>query len=553
VPPPIASHAALAADLDRLADLLEVTRFELEVPAQAARRVPAERASALVRHYLLPRIAAPDAPLVVAVFGPTGAGKSTLLNSLAGRPISDAGALRPTTRRPVVWRRAGARPAMPASLSPLVVEDDHPLLDHMILVDTPDLDSYLVEHRRVAEEVLRSADAAVFVTTPQRYADAVPAEVVSELAARRLPLLTVANRLSRRSSGAVTDLAGLLRDHGIHDARTDDIVQIQEHRLKADGRLPRAAIDRVRSHLEDLASERAEVVSSAVGGAVAAVCVDAITVAGAIRAQHEEGEGLWLAARLGYEHQLDEIALHLEQGDLVRGEVVARWQRMVGVGDLAALIARGWARVRDVVGGRTLQPEQMQRVSSEARKELVDLALVRCQRAVTAAVTAWEIEPGARALIDERLRRPDEDFEKAVEAEVDAWLAGLIEMIAEQGKSRFRLARMASVGINAAATVLLLGVFAHTGGLTGAEMGVAAGTAAAQQTVLEHLFGTAASTALGRRARRDLVARLDKAMSADASRFRRAIEAATDPSDRAEKLAELVKAIRRDAEVAGYD
>ena len=43
-----------------------------------------------------------DAPLVVLLLGPTGAGKSTLFNTLAGRPASPTGVLRPTTRTAIV-------------------------------------------------------------------------------------------------------------------------------------------------------------------------------------------------------------------------------------------------------------------------------------------------------------------------------------------------------------------------------------------------------------------------------------------------------------------
>jgi hypothetical protein len=275
--------------------------------------------------------------------------------------------------------------------------------------------------------------------------------------------------------------------------------------------------------------------------------------AAAIRLQHAEGDAFWHAARLGFEHQIEEIDLHLERGDLVRSEVIARWQRIVGVRDLAALVSRGWARMRDIArGGTPLEPDATARVGSEARDELVDLVTVRAQRATTSAITAWEIEPGARSLIGPELRRVSPELTAEVTHEVEEWLAGIVRLIQDHGQGRFRLARLASVGINGAATMVLLAVFASTGGVTGAEVGVAAGAAAAQQTVLEHLFGSAAAGRLAKRARSDLAERMAVALRVEAERFRLAIERAVDPLDRADTLDGAANAMVSAAEDLGY-
>ena len=71
-------------------------------PADA--RGPRERARELRDHtrtFLLPRARDLDAPLLVAIVGPTGSGKSSLLNTLAKAPLSKTGVLRPTTREAV--------------------------------------------------------------------------------------------------------------------------------------------------------------------------------------------------------------------------------------------------------------------------------------------------------------------------------------------------------------------------------------------------------------------------------------------------------------------
>ena len=50
-------------------------------------------------------------------------------------------------------------------------------------------------------------------------------------------------------------------------------------------------------------------------------------------------------------------------------------------------------------------------------------------------------------------------------------------------------------------------VFAHTGGLTGGEVGIAGGTAILAQRVLEAVFGDQAMRGMTRRAREDLTKR----------------------------------------------
>src|SRR4029453_2508649 len=51
-----------------------------------------------------------------------------------------------------------------------------------------------------AEELLQAADLCLFVTTAQRYADALPWEFLRQAKARGGPLLGVANRLPRRDA-----------------------------------------------------------------------------------------------------------------------------------------------------------------------------------------------------------------------------------------------------------------------------------------------------------------------------------------------------------------
>lgn len=524
--PPISPAADLRAALDRLADAVEAAGFRLPGVAKPARSQLRDVTSTLLRDYLIARLGDMDGPLLVAVFGPTGSGKSTIVNALAGRQVSPAGVIRPTTRAPVVWCRRGLadRYRDRAFEGAAVVEDEHPLLRSLTLVDTPDLDSYAEENRLRAERILAVADAGVFVTTPQRYADAVPWEVMRRLSDRGMPITFVMNRLSRRSSGSLADYAAVLRREGVADLARDEAVVIHEQR-RGDGVLPRSVMKGLGEVIEDLSVRRAELILESIDGAISAARRGSSGVATEVDRQHGEAVALAAAVDGAYQAQLEDLRAHLARGDLIRAEVINRWQRLIGVSDLAAVVSRGVGRIRDM-----FRPRQVAAgFESEVNQEMVAMVANRAQRAVNTVVTAWEIDPGGRELLSPELRRTGSDTPALAATEIESWLAGLVHLVREEGKGRFQLARAASLGVNAAASVLLVSVFAATGGLTGAEVGVVAGTAAAQQTILEHVFGRAAASRLAQRARDDLESRLARVLDEDAGRFRRIIEANSDP------------------------
>ncbi|HET7169139.1 MAG TPA: ATP-binding cassette domain-containing protein, partial [Candidatus Limnocylindrales bacterium] len=91
-----------------------------------------------------------ETPLVVLLLGPTGAGKSTLFNTIAGRALSQTGALRPTTRVAVVLVHPDDRAALQRGTLATVPTDQLRIVEDdtigagVALVDAPDIDS--IEH-----------------------------------------------------------------------------------------------------------------------------------------------------------------------------------------------------------------------------------------------------------------------------------------------------------------------------------------------------------------------------------------------------------------------
>lgn len=121
---------------------------------------------------------------VVALAGATGSGKSSLFNTIVGAEVSTVGAKRPTTSKPTaaVWGAESATELLDwltvgrrHRVEPLSSEtsDDRPgSLEGLVLLDLPDFDSRILEHRREADMILALVDVFVWVTDPQKYADA---------------------------------------------------------------------------------------------------------------------------------------------------------------------------------------------------------------------------------------------------------------------------------------------------------------------------------------------------------------------------------------------
>ncbi|MCL1692286.1 MAG: 50S ribosome-binding GTPase [Actinomycetia bacterium] len=118
-----------------------------------------------------------DGPLIVGVVGASGVGKSEIVNALAGARVVTAGPLRPTTTEIAVWGDVD-----PAYLPGIRISDPDPL-PGVALVDTPAAEHY----PDAVASVLDLVDVVVFVTSPERYADAITATLLAAVRERGLP------------------------------------------------------------------------------------------------------------------------------------------------------------------------------------------------------------------------------------------------------------------------------------------------------------------------------------------------------------------------------
>jgi hypothetical protein len=208
----------------------------------------------------------------------------------------------------------------------------------------------------------------------------------------------------------------------------------------------------------------------------------------------------------------------------------------------------GWARdrLRSVVSGKPAADDEL-REAVENRVEAVVRAAA--EHAAERTARAWRERVAGRALLDGTmgLDRASAGLAAAIEDEVRAWQGVVFDLVREEGASKRATARLASLGVNGAGLTVMLAVFAHTGGLTGAEVVVAGGTSAVAQKVLEAIFGDQAVRTLAAQAREDLFARVERLLREDAARFDALLDEAAPEADSFARLHEAVDAIRRAA------
>ncbi len=154
-------------------------RLAAAIDAAATLGIETHTAEA-TRQAIATRSGFPGDLYVLALAGGTGVGKSSLLNALAGNEVSTAGVLRPTTSNALAWvaatRVTEAGPLLDwlggAQLAVHSATADDPLVS-VAIVDLPDLDSMAVAHAARVDAVLPRVDAVLWVTDPEKYADAV--------------------------------------------------------------------------------------------------------------------------------------------------------------------------------------------------------------------------------------------------------------------------------------------------------------------------------------------------------------------------------------------
>ncbi len=531
------SGTPLAAALGNMRTAVGDARFPLAVPSAVEAERAAGRIAKQLDDYLLPRIDRMDAPLLVVVGGSTGAGKSTLVNSIVRAPVSAASVLRPTTKAPVLVSHPNdaawfaERRILPGLTRTNASRNDHSSLQvisapglrpGLALLDAPDIDSVVDANRDLANQLLAAADLWLFVTTAARYADAVPWHVLRTARDRGTVLAIV---LDRVPPGAEEDVAAHLREMLAGQQLGDTtLFVLPETQVDGSGLLPEGLVAPLRDWLAQLANDataRAAVIRTTVGGAVRSVVADVDVLAQAADQQTRAWIDLDTAAMNAYNDAYNAIVHGIEDGALLRGEVLARWQEFVGTGDLMRALQARIGRLRDTITtaitGRNPPGGDLKQALTSGVAALIEANVAA---AAERAAAAWAANPAGAGLVTDALARPAPDLRARTERLIREWQRGVLDLVQQQGEKKRRIARMTAYGVNATGVLVMVGVFASTAFIpTGAEVGVAAGTSVAAQKVLEAMFGDEALRQLAKVARDDLLLRCRAMLDQEASRF----------------------------------
>ncbi|RSM58547.1 ABC transporter [Actinoplanes sp. ATCC 53533] len=534
---PPAAVGDLASALSRLRATIGGTTYPLVMPsAEEGRRIGAALVAQL-DDYLLPRLARLDAPLLVVVGGSTGAGKSTLVNSLVRAPVTRAGVLRPTTRSPVLvshpsdspWFRngqllPGLTRTAESSTDPQTLQlvSAPALGPGLAFLDAPDIDSVVDRNRQLAAQLLAAADLWLFVTTASRYADAVPWELLTTARLRGTVIALVLDRVPPEAAGEVS--AHLTEMLTARDMGAAPVFVLPESTLDGSGLLSEEVTRPLHDWFAQLAADgnaRAAVVKQTLDGALAALGPAVAGLAEAADEQAAAAKALDERVTAAYRTSRRTMADGLQDGRLLRGEVLARWQEFIGTGEFLRTLESRVGQLRDkIVATITGRPAPGRNLQAALESQLATLLRGVASDAAEQAYSSWQAHPAGAALLEPSLQGPSADLPQRAERMVRDWQLFVLDLVRSEAGDKRVVARGAAYAVNGIGLTVMIAVFTSTAFIpTGAELAVGAGTTVAAQKVLEAIFGDQAIRTLATRAREELLARVNVLLDAEAARF----------------------------------
>lgn len=539
--------------------------FPLPLPGAAESARAVGEITGQLDDYVLPRLATIDAPLLAVVGGSTGAGKSTLVNSLVGRRVSAPGVIRPTTRAPVLVHHSvdaawfaddRILPGLARSsgetndLRSLKLVPDDSIPPGLAILDAPDIDSVVAENRQLAAQLLAAADLWLFVTSAARYADAVPWDFLLSAAERSAAVGVV---LDRVPPGAMQDvpahLGQMMSERGLGGS---PLFAVPETQVDAQGLLPVAAIQPVRGWLATLAHDqasRAQVVYQTLDGAIGSLASRAPQLADAVHRQIEAVDQLRDEVDHSYYEAVRTVSVQTADGTLLRGEVLARWHDFVGTGEFFRALEQKVSWLRDrLVAALKGEPPAAGNVQVAVESGLEALLREEGDAAAERAEASWRANAAGLQLLQrsrEDLSRSSVGYPSAAARVIRDWQGAVLDLVADEGMSKRSQARFLALGVNGVGVALMIVVFAHTGGLVGAEVGVAGGTAVLAQRVLEAVFGDQAVRRLAETAKQDLDARVEALLAGELVRYHDILEVVQLDAEQPAKLRAAAADVQR--------
>jgi hypothetical protein len=552
----------------------------LEAPGVKEARQERHKLLSQIDDYLLPRLRESGAPILVALVGSTGAGKSTLVNSIVGSHVSMTGIRRPTTNSPVLachpddvgWfaenvflptvprvRQEGLARSGKDGL--LVLAANAGMPKGVALLDTPDIDSVVQAHREFAHQFLDASDLWLFMTTASRYADATVWELLQHARDRGAALGIVLSRvLPAVSEEVVGHFHAMLEANGL----TGNQRFVIPETVLIDGKLPPDICAPVREWLAETAEQpdrRVAVLTHTMSGVLDTFRVRVPSLAAQVEGQITLRAGLSRAVASAYQAGLNEIDRTMQDGSLMSGEVLARWQDFAGAGDL----------LRTLQSRRSSQhkhrvPAKAQALKQAARTAIESLITSVGDRAAENCLARWREHPAGVALLDrlasggtaaaswqsefaaeaglifgwdsaedgavpveasdpkERiaaLGRSSPDLPTRAGRAVSAWQDQVTRLVRAENVTKRSIARVVSLDDDALATVLIVSLLGSGKDNTG--------TATIPRRLLTSLFGAGPLRDITARTRADLRHRIMLILDEEMRRFADVIDVVGTP------------------------
>ena len=584
--PPVRVNAQLIESaILALRKPIVAAQLPLEAPGVEEARAERRKLLGQIDDYLLPRLRESGSPVLVALVGSTGAGKSTLVNSIVGAQVSMTGIRRPTTNSPVLachpddvdWfaenvflptvprvRQEGLARSGRDGLLVLAASEGMP--KGVALLDTPDIDSVVQEHRDFAHQFLDASDLWLFMTTETRYADAAVWELLQHARDRGAALGIVLSRVHEESAPQLIDHFGaMLEANGL--SRNQRFLILET--VLRDGKwLPPEASTPIRRWLAEASQSdrRVAVLSQTMSGVLDTFPIRVPALATQVEAQAALRGDLIAAVAGAYRAALAGIETSTSDGSLLSGEVLARWQDFAGTGDLLRAL-----QTRRAVGKqrRRRSPARAQTLRAAVRTALVSLLISAAHRAAEDSVFRWRERPAGAALLDQlaageegddwdgsqfaidaglifgldagaaaaaageesperavaALGRASADLATHASRAVSAWQDQVLRVVEAENVTKRSIARIISFDDESLATVLMIGLLVQNA--PGADDEES--TTAIPQRLLTSMFGAGPLRDVARWARADLLDRIGLIFDEEMLRYSKIIGDAEVP------------------------